>query len=152
MTELVNALYFIEKTGFDSSWARKLLTERLEYHGVKDRYRQYIKEEVDEIIDEYKMAKVPKQAYEWEISDISEHFGICYTFAQRLCKCDGWPEPNRRIAGEKPSNLKRVWLIEDIKKQNIKDYPEVWVREKAKKKRKPKLTTIEQQFLRGFRL
>jgi hypothetical protein len=152
MTELVNAKYFIEKTGFNSSWARKILTERLENKGVNNRFRMYDKEEVDEIIKEYRIAKEPKKEHEWDLSDIKNYFEVCATFAQRLARCDGFPEPVRKIIGEKPSNHKRLWLDSDIKQVIIKNYPEVWVRKTNKKPKETRLSNVEQQFLRGFRL
>jgi hypothetical protein len=150
--ELVNATYLIAKTGFDSSWARYLLSSRLENKGTSKRFRMYDKLEVDVIINEYNLAREPKKEHEWDLADIKTHFKVCATFAQRLARCDGFPEPVRRMIGEKPSNHKRLWLDSDIKKVKIKDYPEVWVRKANKKPKEVRLSNVEQQFLRGFRL
>jgi hypothetical protein len=151
---LVNATYFIERIGFDKSWARHLLSSRLDNHGISNRFRMYKKEEVDELINSIKESMLPKKEHEWDIDDIKYHFGICYTNAQRLVKCDGFVEPIRRIKGERPSNLKRVWLDEDIKKINLDDYPDRWSREKpsAPRVKKTKYNNVELQFLRGFRI
>lgn len=152
--ELVNATYFIERIGFDKSWSRHLLSSRLENHGINNRFRMYKKEEVDELIASIKESMLPKKPNEWDLHDIKNHFGICYTNAQRLAKCEGFPVPVRRIKGEKPSNLKRVWLDSDIKKISLDDYPDRWVREKTVNPRikKTKYNNVEMQFLRGFRL
>jgi len=152
MSKLVNALYFIERMGFDKSWSRHLLSSRLENKGTSNRFRLYDKSEVDEIIEEYKIAKEHKKENEWDLNDIKNHFDICGTYAQRLARCDGFPEPVRRIIGARPSNHKRVWLDSDIRKVKIKDYPEVWVRKTNKKPKEVRLSNVEQQFLRGFRL
>jgi hypothetical protein len=155
MTELVNATYFIERIGFDKSWSRHLLSSRLEPQGLSNKFRMYKKEEVDELIETIKESMLPKKKHEWDLDDIKNHFGICYTNAQRLAKCDGFPEPIRRIKGEKPSNLKRVWLDSDIKNVRLDDYPDRWVRPGmvlcwVKTKKQAKLLDVEKQFLRGF--
>lgn len=152
--ELVNATYFIERIGFDKSWSRHLLSSRLENYGINNRFRMYKKEEVDELIETIKESMKPKEKHEWDLHDIKNHFCICYTNAQRLVNCDGFPEPVRRIKGEKPSNLKRVWLDSDIKKISLGDYPDRWTREKpaVPRVKKTKYNNVEMQFLRGFRL
>jgi len=151
--KLVNATYLIQKTGFYSSWARHLLSSRLKPVKIENRFRMYKKEEVDELIQEHIESKEPKRDNEWDLHDIKDHFNICYTFAQRMAKCEGFPEPVRRIKGERASNHKRVWLSNAIKRVNPRDYPECWVRNKTKpRKQKTKMTDVEMKFLRGFRL
>lgn len=153
MSELVNAKYLIEKIGIDQAWVRHILKKRLKSQCISNRFRMYKKEEVDEIIEEYKIASEPKKANEWDLNDIKNHFKISYTYAQRLALCEGFPEPCRAVKGDYPGKHKRVWLDSDIKKIRLGDYP--WSHLKGKGQRTAsttKLKDVEIQFLRRFRV
>ncbi|MDD3644382.1 MAG: hypothetical protein PHR19_02520 [Bacteroidales bacterium] len=154
MSELVNAKYFIEKTGLHQSWARKILQDRLEPQGEHRHPKMYIKKDVDVIIKELKTSSKLKSHDEWDIKDMQKYFGLSRSYIQLLVNCEKFPKHARKTAVT-GGRYARLWKSEVIKNLDMHklEYGKRQKRTFIKAKETGlRLTTIEQQFLRGFRL